>query len=135
MVVTPITKKRILYSDFGKDLTIHPVSADVTRNLNEEAIKESIKNIILTDKGERPFQPNFGCDVRKRLFDNLTPDTLHFIRDDIITAIQNFEPRCILNGVDISGDLNSNILNITVVFTVINSETPTTLSLLLNRIR
>lgn len=135
MAITPITKKRVLYSDFGKDLTIHPVSSDVSRKLNEEAVKESIKNLVLTDRGERPFQPRLGCDVRKRLFDNITPETLRLIREDIIECIQAYETRCELIAVDVTGNLDSNILNVAITFSVINSETPTVLNLILNRIR
>ena len=135
MAVTPITKKRVLYSDFGRDLVLNPVSNDVSRKLNEEAVKESIRNLVLTDKGERPFQPEVGCDVRYHLFENITPDTLGDIRNAIRDTIDSFEPRCELVDVDVTGLLDSNQLNVTITFYVINNEEPTTLKLVLNRIR
>ena len=53
------------FSDFNTSLTSHPINKDVSLKNDVEAVKQSIKNIILTDKLERPFQPTIGCDVKK----------------------------------------------------------------------
>lgn len=135
MAITPLTKKRIIYSDFGRDLIMHPVSGDVSRKTNEEAIKESIKNLVLTERGERPFQPDIGCNIRSLLFENFTEETLNLIRDMVTETIEAYEPRCILNGVDVTGRIDSNELTVIIVFTPINSETPATLEVVFNRIR
>jgi phage baseplate assembly protein W len=135
MAITPIQKKRILYTDFDKELTRHPVSNDVSRKINEESVKESIKNLILTDRGERPFQPEVGCDVRSLLFENVSEDTFANIRTMIETTIQSFEPRCELLGVDVTGRTDSNEVSVTITFFVINNEEATTLNILLNRVR
>lgn len=135
MAITPITKKRVLYTDFDKELTRHPVSSDVSRIINEEAIKESIKNLVLTDRGERPFQPDIGCDVRQMLFENIDGDTVNNIKDLIINTISTYEPRCNLIGVNVSGRTDSNSLDVSITFNVINSETPVRLDLVLNRVR
>lgn len=135
MAITPLTKKREIYSDFGKDMLLNPVSSDVSRKINEEAIKESIKNLILTDRGERLFQPLVGCDVRAMLFENFTQDTVETMRTMIIETIESYEPRCELLGVDVLGRIDSNEIRIVITFSVINNEEPTTLEILLNRIR
>lgn len=135
MAITPITKKRVLYTDFDKDLIQHPVSGDVSRKINEEAIKESIRNLILTDRGERLFQPEIGSDIRAMLFENIDSNTLDTIRTMVYNTIQSYEPRCQLLGVDVSGRTDGNELRVNITFAVQNIEQPTTLTVLLNRVR
>lgn len=135
MAITPLTKKREIYSDFGKDLLINPVSSDVSRKINEEAVKESIRNLVLTDRGERLFQPRIGCDVRALLFDNFTHETTDMVRKLIRETIENYEPRCNLITVDVSNRIDSNSIKIYIVFSIINSEEPVSLEIVLNRIR
>jgi len=135
MAITPLTKKRVIYSDFDKQLTQHPVSEDIARKTNENAVKESIKNLVLTDRGERPYQPNLGCDVRQLLFEPFTEQTRSAIKTLITQTIENYETRANLIGVDVYGDIDSNELNVSIVFNVINNEEPVTLEFVLNRIR
>jgi phage baseplate assembly protein W len=99
--ISPLRKKRILYADFRKDLTVNPISNDIALQTNEEAIKESLKNLILTDRGERLFQPNIGSDVRASLFENATPITLKILEERVRDVINNFEPRVSLIDVDV----------------------------------
>lgn len=133
--ITPLTKKRELHSDFDASMPRHPVNNDLSRITNEEAIKASIKNIVLTNRGERFFDPNFGCDIRAMLFENVTSSVLAVIRQDIIKTIEAYEPRCRLIGVDVIGNLESNSVGVFIQFIAINSETPTNLEILVERVR
>lgn len=135
MVTTPITKKRILYSDFGKNMDLHPVSNDVSRKTNEEAIKESIRNLILTNRGERLFQPYVGCDITQMLFENVEPETIERIKEATQETIETYESRCKLIGVDVFANYDSNSVRVVIVFLVINSTEPTTLEIILDRVR
>ena len=63
-LVTQRSKKISIYSDFKKDLEISPLSLDLTVFKDEDSIKESITNILLTDRGERLMQPNIGGNIR-----------------------------------------------------------------------
>ncbi len=135
MAITPLTKKRELYSDLGKEMVIHPVTGDVSRLTNEEAVKESIRNLVLTNRGERPFQPNLGCDVRSQLFENITQETVGNIKSLIQETIEAYEPRARLIGVDVGGKIDSNELKVTITFLTINSDRPTTVDIILNRVR
>lgn len=132
---TPITAKRELYSDFHKDFTQNPVSLDLARKTNEEAVKESIKNLILTDQGERLFQPRLGSKVRSLLFDNMTPDLIISVRELIKDTLKNYEPRATIIGVDVTSSIDNNDIQITIVFNVINREEPITLTTTLTRVR
>jgi len=133
--VTPITKKQELYSDFFMNLDENPVSLDLARKTNEEAVKASIKNLLLTDKGERPYQPNLGCNIRQMLFDNVTPDSIITMREIIKETLESYEPRANIIGVDVTSSIDDNEVFITVVFKVINNSEPVTLVTSLTRVR
>ena len=133
--LTPRTQAQEFYSDFSKNLDQIPGRKDLSRLINENSIKESIKNIVLTNKGERLFQPNFGCDINASLFENIDNNTVLILRDNIKRAIRTFEPRCDLKNVEIIADLDTNNLQATVVFSVINTSSTTSLTLDLVRER
>ena len=97
-MATAASIKEIISSDFHKDLSLVPGKGDIARKSNEEAVKESIKNLVLTGRGERPFQPDLGCDVRELLFENATPQTLELMKTTIENVIKTYEPRCNLIG-------------------------------------
>lgn len=134
MPITPRQTKE-LYADFFKDFTENPVSLDLARKTNEEAVKESIRNLLLTDKGERVFQPNIGGNIRRMLFDNITPASIVVIKETVKSAIESYEPRATVIGVDVFSGIDDNNVTITVVFYVINSEEPITLATTIDRIR
>ena len=135
MVSTPITKKRVIYSDFDRDLTPHPVSGDAARKTNEDAVKESIRNLIMTDRLERPFRPDIGCDIRKMLFDNFGPETELLVRESVMSTIEAYEPRAEVIDIKIITQPDANAFNLTITFRVINNSETTLLDLVLNRIR
>ena len=135
MAVTPITKKQILYSDFGRDMVINPVSSDLSRKTNEEAIKESIRNLILTNRGERLFQPFIGTNLIGSFFENIDLNTLNDAKEYIEDTINTYEPRCNLISVDVFANYESNAIAATIVFNVINRTEPVTLEVILDRIR
>ena len=134
-ILTPLSRRREIHSDFHKDLALLPGRNDIGRLVNENAVKEAIKNILLTDKGERLFQPRLGGDIRAMLFENASPITSIIMRDRIEDVLNAYEPRCGLLDVEVIGDIDSNTVKINVVFHVINSETPQTLSIDIDRVR
>lgn len=145
MDISSILKKApVVYSDLRKDMLINPVNKDVSRNTDEDSVKESIRNLILTANGERLFNPLIGSPIRKMLFDNiLYPETKYIVQDIITTAINTYEPRCEVLSVDVelggepssSNDTSENTVTVTVTFKVINIQRPITLSVILNRVR
>lgn len=137
MPITPLQKTPELYSDFDVNLTRHPVTNDVSKKTNSNAIKDSVKNIVLTNHGERPFQHRFGGNIRAQLFENHTPVTYKTIETNIRNALERFEPRIEIIGVKIGGDndLDTNTLSAYIEYVPINSEESTTLEILLRRVR
>ena len=108
---------------------------DLAKTVDEFAVAQSIKNLILTDKMERPFQPTLGCDIRKSLFENFTPQTITVAKQRIAETIGQYEPRAEIINIEASPDEDNNALNMTIVFSLINSDVEQTLGLVLERIR
>jgi len=135
MKITPLQKKRILYADFRKDLLLNPVSSDLARVTNEEAVKDSIVNLLLTNRGERFFRPNLGSDIQTMLFENVSPLTILSIEEMVKSTISNYEPRANVIDVSVKANEDYNDITVTIVFNVVNSETPITLTKTLTRVR
>ena len=90
----------------------------------KEQIKSNLINLLLTDKGERIMNPEFGADLRKSLFDNMTNDSTELLRLKIIDAINIFIPEVELGNIDIENDFDYNTLNVTVNYRLLISNTP-----------
>jgi phage baseplate assembly protein W len=90
----------------------------------KEQIKSNLINLLLTDKGERIMNPEFGADLRKSLFDNITSDNNELLRLKIIDAINIFIPEVELTNVDIEPNIDFNTLNVTISYRLLISNTP-----------
>ena len=134
-VKTPISKKPNLYSDFHKDLRISPISKDIALLKDEDAVKQSIKNLILTDPGERLMQPNIGGGIRGLLFENITPGVLKIIETKCRDTINIYEPRAEIIDITASSLLDDNKVSVIIQFYIRNVDRPITLDLILERIR
>lgn len=134
-ILTSEDIKQTIYSDFQRSFVQNPLTSDLSRKTNEEAVKESIYNLVMTDKGERYFQPNIGCNIRGMLFENITSSTLSTIEKLVREAIQNYEPRANLISVEATSLFYDNTVRITIIFNVINIEEPLELNILLDRVR
>jgi phage baseplate assembly protein W len=134
--VNPITKKEY-YSDFFVNIDQHPNSGDIAKHVNEESVKTSIKNIILTRKGERFYNSDLGSDIYSLLFENVSPQTEDTMRTLIENAIENYEPRANIVDIIITPILanDESAYGITIYFTTINNQEPISVEVLLNRIR
>jgi phage baseplate assembly protein W len=125
----------VLFSDFTSGFVKDPDSKDVIKVTNEDSVKSSIRNIVLTDRTQRFFNAQFGCDIRKMLFENIEPTTEAAIKKLITNAIENYEPRAELLDVVVSGIEDQNAYSITIVFNTINNVVPEKLELILTRVR
>lgn len=124
-----------VYSDLDLMFNIHPIKKDLVLSVNEQAIVRSIKNLVLTNHYERLFQSGVGSNVRKMLFEPFTPATTNYVRREIYTVIDSFEPRITGLVVDVESLPDQNSLRATVQFYIQNSTELTTVELLLERLR
>jgi|TARA_B110000967_G_C18889497_1_gene566308 phage baseplate assembly protein W len=134
-VFTAKTKKITLYQDFKKDLEISPVSQDITVWKDEDAVKESIRNLILTDRGERLMQPNIGGNLNAMLFENITPATLILIKNNVENTVNLYEPRAELIDVKVTSQIDDNTVRVNILFYITNVQQPITLDVFLERTR
>ena len=133
-MATPFTQ-RVVYSDFFTDLDKHPIRSTVLRKTNVDAVKQSLRNLMLTDRGERLFQPNLGGNIRAMLFENITAQTFLTMQEHIKDVIAAHEPRADVIDVYIAQTSQEHEVQITIVFRVVNVQEPVTLELLLERVR
>lgn len=117
------------------NLSKHPLSKDVARQTNDDAVKQAIKNLILTDRGERLMQPNLGGNIRAMLFENFTPQTVLNVKQIIEETIRTHEPRAGLIDVIVTAHEDHNQISVSVTFYVINIQEPISLEFILTRIR
>jgi len=123
------------YSDLDLNFTIHPVKKDINRYTNEAAVVNSIKNLILTNHYERPFQPDIGSNVRRLLFENMDTVTATTLEKEIAQTISNYEPRANISRLNVSPDYDNNGFKVYMEFYVVNRTTPITINFFLERIR
>lgn len=123
------------FRDLDLNFTIHPVKKDINTHKNEFAVINSIKNLVLTNHYERPFQPEIGSNIRRLLFENVDSITASQIEREITEVIGNFEPRAQVSQVTVIPAPDENTYKVTLEFFIINSTSPITINFFLERIR
>ena len=117
---------------FGKKAT----SKDISKVTDIQAVKRSIRNLVLTNHYEKPFHPEIGSGVRGILFELMTPITAYVLTQQIQTVIENFEPRARLISVRALPNLDRNEYECTIEFFVVNAPTELVdLTVFLERLR
>ncbi len=130
-----LTARQPNFSDLDLDFMPHPTTGDVMKKTGVDAIKRSIRNLILTNFYDRPFRSYIGSNAQKLLFDNATPLTANFLKDAIMEVVTNYEPRVKIDNIRINFDTDNNGYNATISFIVLNNNLPVVINLFLERIR
>ena len=112
------------FKDINLSFKRHPVTNDVVTIRDEDAIKRSVKNIIFTILGEKPFEPNFGSVINNALFELNTELNQIRISDEVKNSLENYEPRIAGISVSVSIYPDSNELNCTVQYDIIGLSVP-----------
>jgi len=123
------------YRDLDMNFAIHPIKKDINKVIGEYAIINSIKNLLLTNYYERPFQPFLGSNVRKLLFEPLDAIVARTLEIEIKTVLQNFEPRVQVISVKVIAKMEENGFDVTLEFKPLNILTPITITFFLERVR
>ena len=123
-----------------KDLSVtfknHPVTDDLVTVKDKAAVVQSIMSLLFTNKGERPFKPDLGCDVRKSLFEPLDYATAGLIRSQVLDVLRKYEPRINVDTVIAIVDEENNGYSIEVEYTIIGrDDTPVGIEFFLERTR
>ena len=123
-----------------KDLNItfkkHPVTNDVVVSKDASAIKQAIVNLLMTNKGERLMNPNYGSDIRRYLFEPLDYGTANQIKGNIRDTIERFEPRISVVRLKASPNYDDNGFDITMTYSIRGTDdSPVTVDFFLSRTR
>jgi len=130
-----ILRNSRIYKDFSFTFNSHPSSSDVVTKTDEESIKQSLKNLILTKNYSRPFHPEIGCQIHGLLFENWDPILESTMKQTIIDLVDKFEPRVRILDIVLNVMPDENYIDLTLEFQIINSEKPVTLKTVLTRVR
>ena len=112
----------VFYSDIDKNMTKN-YKSDMSLTINNSDVAQALKSLILTKIGSVPFRPNFGTDIDNILFENMGLLQADRIRNRIQSAINSFEPRVNLDGVEVQPDLENNVYNVYIYYSVIYDKT------------
>lgn len=123
------------YRDLDLNFTIHPIKKDINKHTAEMAVINSVKNLVLTQHYEIPFQPEIGSNIRKLLFEPLDSVTASLLDREIRQVIKNFEPRASVDVVKVIPDYDKNGFTVILQFYIINRTEPISIQFLLERVR
>ena len=112
------------FKDLSASFQTNPLSNDLIALKNESAIARSVRNLVLTGQGERPFQPILGTGVSRLLFDNMDKLTAAAIRSELRTTIENYEPRVEINEILVEPDFEGNAFHVTLQYFIIGMDVP-----------
>jgi len=127
-----ISKK---FVDINPSFQKHPITGDITLLKNEDAIKHSVKTIVMTMRGEKAFRPFFGSELKSSVFENFTS----ILADDITVSIEDvlkvYEPRIKVSKIDYIDNIDSNLLEVSINYFIIGLPlNPQSLNLILERV-
>lgn len=125
----------IYFSDFDYSFLPHPKTGDITILRNENAVKNSIKNLLLTKFGEVLFNSSIGSGLYFKLFEPMDSITKNSMQREITTTLGNYEPRVNVTGVNIIEDKVNQGYSITIYFNLVNNSDVQRVDVFLERIR
>ena len=120
-----ITRNSKAFKDISLTFVPHPVTKDLPVLINERAIVRSVRNLVETIPTERFFNSLIGTDIRGSLFENFSRNTAIIIEDQVRESINNFEPRVDNVRVEVNASVDTNTLDVKVLFDIVGLEAPT----------
>ena len=120
----PVERLSRGFKDLSASFQTSPLNNDLIALKNESAIARSVRNLVLTGRGERPFQPILGTGVSRLLFENMDKLTASSIRSEIRTTIENYEPRVEINEIIVEPDFEGNAFHVTLQYFIIGIDVP-----------
>lgn len=131
--ITGTLKAREYFSDFLTSFKKHPVSGALGRVVNAESVKQSIRNLVFTTMGERPFRPEVGSNVRAAMFQPSTLFAAESIARYVRDCIAYSEPRVRIETLSVVADVDGSDVRLSLTFSLVNDPEPISLSLIVKR--
>ena len=120
----PVQRRSQGFLDISASWQNNPLSNDLIGLKNENAIARSVRNLILTTQGERPFQPVLGSNVNNLLFDNMDKLTAAALKEEIRNTIENYEPRVEIEEIIVDPNFENNEFNVTIQYYIVGIDVP-----------
>ena len=120
----PVERLSRGFKDLSASFQTNPLNNDLIALKNESSIARSVRNLVLTIQGERPFQPVLGTGVNALLFENMDKLTASAIRSELRTTIENYEPRVEINEIIVEADFERNAFDVTLQYFIIGMDVP-----------
>lgn len=130
-----IKKVNRIYSDFDLSFAANPVTGDVAKKYDVNAVKQSLKTLILTRFYERPFQPRLGSPIYAMLFENIDIISANRLQIELDILISKYEPRVVTQNIEVIPEYDENAFRVNLTFQVVGVEGPVTFSTILRRSR
>lgn len=123
------------FKDLDLNFRAHPVTGDVVRKTGNAAVIAALRNLVLTNRFEKPFRPLYGGDIRALLFENVSPVVANILEAEISNTIKNYEPRVNVLAVRAQANSDKNGYNVAIKFSINNVEEPLTVNMFLQQVQ
>ena len=133
--ISSIFTKTRSYKDVSLTFARNVVTSDVVTVSGEDAVKRSIKLLIMSRAGETPFFPEFGSLIFPLLFEPIDPITTVLLQHEMRATIDAYEPRVNIRQLTVTPSSDEQGYDIDCLFTIVNQVSPVTLTLYLSRLR
>ena len=124
-----------IYSDLDLTFTASPATGDVSISYDEKSVIRSLRNLLMTNYYERPFQPTLGSNLNALLFEPISAITASSIETEITNVINNYEPRATIENVQVVAIPDANAFHVNLSFYIGNNTAPSAVNILLERSR
>lgn len=127
--------RKNLFKDLDLDFAPHPMTGDVPQKKDEEAVKRSIRNLVLMNKYDKPFKPEIDSRITRLLFEPATPITAVVLRSNIIDILNRYEPRAKINDVMVVFNDEKNMFEVSISFMLLNTRETSKVFVTIERLR
>ena len=127
--------RKNLFKDLDLDFSPHPSTADVPQKVDAEAVKRAVRNLVLLNRYDKPFQPQIDARISRMLFEPATPLVAVMIRSHIIELINRYEPRAKVTDVVVVFDDDKNAFDVQISFMLINNREVSKVFVTMERLR
>ncbi len=131
---TLITSRTRVYRDIDLSFTAKP-NGEIYVKKDAAAVTQALKNLLQTNYYEKPFQPFFGGNIRSMLFELVDDESEEELAEQIMRAINTYEPRAQVLGLDVTINPDQNSLSVTIEYQVVNTEETITFTTTISRLR
>lgn len=133
---TLVSSTNKTYSDIDLSLELNQTTGDIFKKKDMSSVQQAIKNLILTNRFEKPFQPDFGGNLQGLLFDlSKGSETEYEIKNQIKNTIERYEPRCNVEEIEIFALPETHSLNVKLKYSIVGTNKLVTLSTNVSRLR